>query len=123
MTDTKKSLTSDDLRQFTGTETWHRHAFMRKVLYSDGAKYVAEKGGAYWLLDDIAFAQRDHKRIAAETFQLWRLRVHPDRSATLTCEDGNGNAVFTKAIPFTDFPLEEITLHFAHGVILLPSEH
>ena len=61
MTKTTKSLTSDDLRQFTGTETWHRHAFMRKVLYSDGAKYVAEKGGAYWLLDDIAFAQRDHQ--------------------------------------------------------------
>ena len=123
MTDTKKSLTSDDLRQFTGTETWHRHAFMRKVLYSDGAKYVAEKGGASWLLDDIAFAQRDHKRIAAEAFQLWRLRVHPGRSATLTCEDGNGHAVFTKAIPFTDFPLEEITLYCAHGVILLPSEY
>ena len=49
--------------------------------------------------------------------------MHPDRSATLTCEDGNRNAVFTKAIPFTDFPLEEITLYFAHGVILLPSEY
>ena len=117
------SLTEADLRQFTGTEQWHRHSFVRTVLYTDGAKYVAEKGGAYWLLDDIAFAQRRHKRVAAEAFQLWRLRVHPDRTATLTCEDGNGHAVFTKELAFTDFPLAEITLYFTNGVILLPSEY
>ena len=117
------SLTEADLRQFIGTEQWHRHSFVRTVLYTDGVKYVAEKGGAYWLLDDIAFAQRKHKRVAAEAFQLWRLRVHPDRTATLTCEDGNGNAVFTKALTFTDFPLAEITLYCTNGVILLPSEY
>ena len=117
------SLTEADLRQFTGTEQWHRHSFVRTVLYTDGVKYVAEKGGAYWLLDDIAFAQRTYKRVAAEAFQLWRLRVHPDRTATLTCEDGNGHAVFTKALTFTDFPLAEITLYCTNGVILLPSEY
>ena len=84
MTDTKKSLTPADLRQFTGTEQWHRHSFVRTVLYTDGATYVAETAGAYWLLDDIAFAQRGDKRVAAEAFQLWTLRVHPDRTATLT---------------------------------------
>ena len=117
------SLTEADLRQFIGTETWHRHSFVRTLLYTDGVKYVAEKGGAYWLLDDIAFAQLGDKRVAAEAFQLWRLRVHADHTATLTCEDGNGNAVYTKALTFTDFPLEEITLYFTNGVILLPSEY
>ena len=116
-------LTEADLRQFTGTEQWHRHAFVRTLLYTDGVQYVAEKGGAYWLIDDIAFAQRRHKRVAAEAFQLWRLRVHPDRTATLTCEDGNGQAVFTKTLTFTDFPLAEITLYCTNGVILLPSEY
>ena len=61
--------------------------------------------------------------MAAETFQLWRLRVYPDHTATLTCEDGNGHAVFTKALTFTDFPLTEITLYCTNGVILLPSEY
>src|SRR5688572_6248543 len=123
MTDTKKTLTPADLRQFTGTETWHRHSCVRKVLYTNGVKYVAETAGAYWLLDDIAFAQHGDKRVAAEAFQLWTLRVHPDCTATLTCVDGNGNPVFTKALTFTDFPLEEITLYFTNGVILLPSEY
>ena len=49
--------------------------------------------------------------------------MHPNHTATLTCEDGNGNVVFTKALTFTDFPLEEITLYFTNGVILLPSEN
>ena len=66
MTDTKQSLNPAALRQFTGTEKWYRHPFVRTVLYTDGVKYVAEQGGAYWLIDDIAFAQRGDKRVAAE---------------------------------------------------------
>jgi len=31
--------------------------------------------------------------------------------------------VFTKAIEYSDFPLEEITLYFINKTILLPSEH
>jgi hypothetical protein len=56
-------------------------------------------------------------------FQVWKLTVHPDRSATLTCDDGNDNIVFTKKIEYTDFPLNEITLYFANHVIHLPSEY
>jgi hypothetical protein len=49
--------------------------------------------------------------------------VREDRTATLACEDGNDNVVFTKEIPFTDFPLDEIALWFSDDVIYLPSEH
>lgn len=62
-------------------------------------------------------------RVAAEEFQVWKLTVRQDRSAALTCEDGNGHVVFAKEIPFTDFPLDEITLWFANDTIYLPSEH
>lgn len=121
MTD-QKALNPADLRQFTGTEQWHRHGLVRTITFTDGAKYVADHGGAYWLLDEIALAQRGVKAVAAEGFQVWRLAVK-DHTATLTCEDGNGNAVFSKAIPFTDFPLPEIALYFTDNVILLPSEY
>jgi hypothetical protein len=122
MTDAK-TLTAAGLRQFTGTEQWHRHGIVRDVLFTDGAKYVADFGGAYWLLDEIALAQRGSNRVVAEAFQLWRLTVNADRTATLACEDGNGSAVYSKAIPYTDFPLPEIALYFTDGVILLPSEY
>ena len=117
------TLTEDQLRQFTGTENWYRHSINRAVLYTDGAKYVAELGGAYWLMDIIAIAQQHDKQVAAEEFQVWKLLVRPDHSATVLCEDGNNNVVYSQPIPFTDFPLDRITLYFANNVIHLPSEY
>jgi hypothetical protein len=119
----KKTLIADDLAQFTATERWYRHSINRNVLYTEGAQHVAEQGEAYWLLDEIALIQPYDKNVAAEEFQVWKLTVRPEKTATLTCDDGNGNIVFTKEIPFTDFPLETITLYFANNVIHLPSEY
>ena len=116
-------LGKDDLRQFTGSEQWYLHGLVRTVLFTDGAKYVADQGGAYWLLDEIALAQRYQKAVAAEEFQAWTLTVKADRTARLACEDGNGKTVFEKPIPFTDFPAERITLWFENSTIYLPSEH
>jgi hypothetical protein len=61
--------------------------------------------------------------VAAEPFQFWTLKVKPDRTATLTCEDGSGRAVFSKVIAYTDFPLDEISFYFTDNIILLPSEY
>jgi hypothetical protein len=121
MTKTAK-LSEADLMQFTGSENWYRHALNRNILFTDGAKHVADEGGAYWLLDTIAICQRHEKRVAAEDFQVWKLVVRPDRTATLTCEDGNYNVVYTQQLEFTDFPVETITLWFENNVIYLPSE-
>jgi hypothetical protein len=116
-------ITLTDLRQFTGTEHWYRHPLVRQVLYTDGARYVAETAGAYWLLDEIALAQKFEQAVQGEEFQVWKLAVTEERTATLTCEDGNGRAVFTKAIAFTDFPAEGITFYVTNKTILLPGEY
>jgi hypothetical protein len=50
----------------------------------------------------LTLAQGFDKLLAAEEFQSWKLKVNTDRPATLTCEDGDGGTVFTKAIEFTD---------------------
>jgi hypothetical protein len=68
------------LCRFTGSEHWYRHSLNHNVLYTDGAKYVADEGGAYWLLDEIALAQRYQKTVAAEEFQVWTMTVNADRS-------------------------------------------
>ena len=78
---TTKTLQKADLAQFTGSEQWFRHALVRSVLFTDGAKHVADAGGAYWLLDEIALAQRYKKRVAAEEFQNWTLKVKDDNTA------------------------------------------
>ena len=122
MSDTK-TLDKANLAQFTGTDNWFLHNIIRKVMYTDGVKYVAENADAYWLIDEIALAQRYERAVIAEEFQFWKLAVHPDKTATLTCDDGNGNIILTKPIPFTDFPLEEISFYYTNNVILLPSEY
>jgi hypothetical protein len=116
------TLTKDDLAHFTGSEVWYRHNLMPSVTYTQGVQYLAERGGAYWLLDKIATSQLI-PAIRAEQFQSWRLTVNPDTSATLEVEDGNGNVLHSEFIHFTDFPLPDITVWCVDRVMLLPSEY
>ena len=118
-----KTLNQADLAQFTGSEHWYRHGINRAVLFTDGAKYVADQAGAYWLLDEIAIIQPHNARIGAESFQVWKLAVNADQTGVLTCDDGNGIVLYTKGIEFTDFPLDGITLYFTNNTILLPREY
>lgn len=121
--DNPQTLTKAELAQFTGTEYWYSHSLNRNITYTDGARYVAQAGGAYWLLDELALTQIGKPAVAALPFQVWKLTVSEDHTAVLTCEDGNDKVVYAKEIAFTDFPLDEITLWFTDNVILLPSEY
>jgi hypothetical protein len=122
MTKTPK-LSEADLMHFTGSTNRYRHDFNHDVVFTEGARYVAVEAAAFWLLDDIALLQRSNERIAAEEFQVWKLSVRPDRTGTLTCEDGNYNVVFTKQLEDTSFPPPGVVLWFANNTIYLPNEH
>ena len=112
-------LTKENLGQFTGTENYYRHWL--NFVYTDGVKFMAEKAGAYWLLDAIGSYQPEVKDIP---FQLWKLEVAEDNTAVLTMrEDSDRPAIITQKIGFTDFPLPEMKLYFIDGVLLLPSEY
>lgn len=120
---TDKTLSKHDLLQFTGTECLYRHALVRGIVYTDGARHVAMTGGAYWLLDALALAQT-LPAIKAEPFQVWTLTVNLEqRSAILVCDDGNRRVILRKEITYTDFPLDEMTLYVTDNTILLPSEY
>ena len=118
----REALDSFMLSQFTGTLRWYRHGLDRNVLFTDGARYVADQAGAYWLLDEIALAQVYDSAVAGEGFQVWHLKV-AGNEAELTCEDGNGNCIAAKLIPFTDFPEPGIRMYCCDRTIMLPSEY
>lgn len=112
-----------DLRQFTGTENYHKH-WSGRIMHTDGVEYLAEKAGAYWLIDLIASHQR--KRVAALPFQAWELKVDRTRTpmAVAECREDNGlPAVVRQKIEYTDFPLGGIKLFLCDGVLMLPSEY
>lgn len=114
-------LKESDLTQFYGTENWYQHPLMPMISYTDGAKYVADEGDAYWLLDTIAGAQY-LSTVRGEEVQVWKLTVKDERG-TLTCDDGDGNIVYMQDIPYTDFPLPEIKFYFVGKTIMLTSEY
>jgi hypothetical protein len=118
----EKTLRAGDLDRFTGSEHWYRHPLSDIITYTDGARHVAANGGAYWLLDAIVSHQLD-PHVRRKPFQSWTLKVAPDCSARLVCEDGSGKLIVTQPIPFTDFPLPEITLWLIDNVIFLPNEY
>lgn len=117
-------LTSDDLKQFTGTNCYYRH-WLQRFVYTEGVQHVAEAGKAHWLLDAIASHQTRHllNDPSLQEIQFWKLRVNSDQSAQLICERDTDNVALTQEIGFTDFPLESITFYLTQGVLLLPSEY
>lgn len=117
------SLTEQELSQFTGSECLYKHPLVRRVRYTDGVRFVAERGGAYWLIDEIALVQFSDQRLLDEAFQQWVLSVARDRRAVLRCGDGNGKRLYEKVIEYTDYPLSQIKFYVCEGIILLPSEY
>ena len=123
LTMTKKPPTLlDNLAQFTGTERYYR--INRKCVITDGAKYLADTAGAYWLMDAAAIYLMELG--TDDWFVLVRLVVNDSR-AVLTLEDGNGAIRAQQEIPYTDFPLAEQTIYACwdsvHWVLMLPSEY
>lgn len=117
-----KGFAQAELAQFTGTENWYSHSISKTVHYTDGMLFVAERAGAYWLIDEIALAQREEAALAGEEFQVWTLMVE-EKTAVLRCEDGNGCRLLEKRIDYTDFPEPGIKLYCTDGVIMLPGEY
>ena len=116
----------EDLDSFYGSERFYRHHLNRKLIYTEGVKYVADSG-TYWLIDEVAIANDYEPKVKAEGFQLWVL-TKKGTAGTLTCDDGNGNVVYTQDIPFTDFPLDSIKFYVVDNeqgglTMMLPSEY
>lgn len=116
-------LTAQDLAQFTGSDTFYRHALSGGCVYTEGVQYLAEAGSAYWLLDAILCPQPHEPALRSAEFQVWTLTVREDRSASLICTDGDDARVYVHPIPWTDFPLRSVVLWFANRTLYLPSEH
>ena len=117
----KAAEIESELARFSGTKKYHRYG---DFLFTDGMAAMAERCDAVWLILDV-FLLQTLEAVQREQFQVWKLRPHDKGfGATLRCEDGNGNVVFTKEFRQTNFPIPNgIDLFLANGVLYLPSEH
>lgn len=112
----------ENLSQFTGTSQYYRVS--PKILLTDGALYLAEQAGAFWLM--MVFASYLVELNPDEWFAVLKLHVI-DTKALLRIEDGNDNLLASQEIEYTDFPLPSITLYgclqSGQWVLMLPSEY
>ena len=121
------AITEADLGQFCGTTTYYSHPF--GGYYTDGVHFLAERAGAYWLIDAIfSWLPKTRK----EEFQVWELVHGNGGGAMLTAEDGNGHVIARQRIGYTDFPMPSVKLYLQRGsidgehpawVLMLPSEY
>lgn len=120
MTHTAKEqpITLHELRQFTGTEHYYKH-WTQSLVYTDGVKYLAEKAGAYWLIDLIASYRRK------EPFQVWRLEYKEEKNQWLATmqTDSHGTVLVKQWIEYSDFPFKDFKLWLIDGVLMLPDEY
>lgn len=128
-------MTTFDLEQFTGDLVRYRHPLNRKVIYTKGVRYVAQKCEAYWLIDAIAswiVTKRFKEAVAADyrvgEMHFWTLEVSENQTARLYAKaDSPEEPFIVQEISFTDFPLPKMNIWAAwdgeHWTLYLPGEH
>ena len=119
------------LSQFTGTVNYHRFNPFCEMVLTDGAQYLAEKAGCYWLFEIIAGAQCEKKVTDNRGFIVWRIVVNNDDSCVV---EGYKDSLFIQEnllhkqeITYTNFKqksgLSKFEFYQEGDVILLKSEH
>jgi len=110
------------MSRFTGKSAYYR--ISRRHLLTDGARHLAEKAACFWLMDAIA------SHLCEIGTEDWFVVVHvkvTEGRAVMIYEDGNDKEHARQEIPYTDFPLDSITLYACwdqeNWVIMLPSEY
>jgi hypothetical protein len=115
-----------NLRQFHGTEEYHKHLYPGKspLLLTDGCKYVRDDLKSNWLFDAI-LSYQTHNALRHVNFQIWELKhLMKDLSWLLTCREDTGKkALISQTIEFSDFPIDYIKIWVIDKVAILPSEY
>ena len=117
-----KKFDPTQLSHFSGTEKYYR--ISRTHLLTEGTKYLAEQAACFWLMDAIASHLTE---IGTEEWFVVVKTTVKRASAVMVYEDGNNNELARQEIPYTDLPLNYITLYACwdgeHWVIMLTSEY
>ncbi len=106
-----KNITTENLSNFWGSQDFFRHWLARKVIYTEGVKFLNDNSAA-WLVDAVISHVAHTRKVAQEDFVVATLKVNLEKkSAVLIFDDGNDNVLAKQEIEYTDFPLPEIVFY------------
>lgn len=118
-----------DLSMHYGSSEFYQHWLPlwngKKLVYTEGIKDLAEKVGAYWLIDAIASHQSRGLHRITQGMQFWTIEVFGDRSCVLRCvKDSGHKPCVEQRIEYTDFPRtpEPFRIWVENDTIYLPQE-
>ena len=118
-----KKLTHQDLSMFTGSDTFHKWSVLSKSVLTQGAKYVADNAGAYWLFDELDLSLKN----TGEHFASIEIFVDQESRTYIRIDNGDGEQIACKKLNFSDFPLDQFKLWAVHNgtayTFMLPSEY
>lgn len=131
------TINATDLAHFHGTIQYHKSNMFTgdRLIHTDGVQYVAENGGAYWLLDLVAshYSSVAQWVVNCGGFATIILRKNKSgRGARVRMGDGNGYEKTLQMVGFTDFPFDsfennEFKMFIQNDgsrlVMMLPSEY
>ena len=120
MTAAREDLELKQLGQFSGgSENLYRD-IMFHTDETEGVKYVADNGYG-WFISDAKAVLKGVPRVRNEEFVVVRLTVNPDKTATVTYDDGNNNVLYHQNYKWTSAK-RDIKLYFENNVLMLPDE-
>lgn len=118
------------LRQFTGTEHYHKHPVIPDMALTDGAKCFADMTGSWALMVKIGldFLPTCIDSPLYDGFALIRITIGRQGAGMIEVTDGNSNMIAKDGLAFSSIPEGEWLLYLEQAdtdlhVLLLPSEH
>ncbi|NOS92279.1 MAG: hypothetical protein HOP30_10185 [Cyclobacteriaceae bacterium] len=114
-----KQLKTVELSAFKGSEKLYAVQVTGRnvLLYTEGVKYLAERGDCYWLLDIIVSYQG---KLPVEN-QVWEL-MHDKNKIFVKCSDEKLNVLISQEIELSGFALDSLKLYLTKGVLMLQGE-
>jgi hypothetical protein len=113
------------LREFRRAKNFYNYLYPGKspILISPACKFILEKCDSSFLFDSILKSQ-ELKILKDVNFKIYKLRqLRNDMSWTLSCySDLEMKPLIKLSLPFSNFPLQEITIWVIQNVAILPQE-
>lgn len=109
-----------DLSGFTGSQNLYKDTM--GALITDGVKYFAEEGKAFWAVSDMIVICKVQSKVKKNPFvSIWVKST--GEKAVIEYSDGNGNHLFSQKYDSTDLPAGVYGFYFADNTLLVRSEY
>lgn len=99
---------------FYGTKNYYKH-WTNNIMFTDSVMYFAEKYGAYWLIDVVAFYG------PYNDFLIVTMDVKDDKGTFTVKEDTISPVLIEQVIEFTDLEVS-VKFFIENGAMMFPSD-